>query len=177
MRASASALFSFAATAAATLSGHPPEGNIVLTVGAGSSLEGYQLVGYYNNGAGFPELVPAAVASQSQQPEWFLKWWNFGHFAWYAITSDIDSATYQLDIEPTGAYTGTFVLNPQTSYYSSDDIWYPSDDSPVFPWFGNSDNSAHACTRDDGRLQLAVYGEGDRPKNCEQIQLEYHLLA
>ncbi|KAI0423061.1 hypothetical protein F5X98DRAFT_323657 [Xylaria grammica] len=177
MRASISALLSFVAIAAANPSDGPPDGDIILTVGAGSSLEGHQLVGFASNGAGFPELVPAAEANESQST-WHLKFWNFGHFGWYAITSDIDGATYQLDKqEGDDTYTGPFVFAPQTSSYSSDDIWYPKTASPVFPWFGNTENFPFACTRDDGHIQLAIYGPDVHPENCEQVQLEYQLIA
>ncbi|KAJ3571435.1 hypothetical protein NPX13_g5382 [Xylaria arbuscula] len=177
MRVSTSTLMSFVAFAAANPSDGPPDGAITLNVGAGSSLEGYQVVGFASDGTGFPELVPAAEANESLST-WQLKYWNFGHFGWYAITSAIDGTTYQLDIEHTDdPYTGSFVFNPQTDYYSSDDIWSPKTASPDFPWFGNPENFAFGCTRDDGHIQLGIYSPNAPPKNCEQVKLEYQLIA
>ncbi|KAI0514676.1 hypothetical protein F5B22DRAFT_647433 [Xylaria bambusicola] len=189
MRASTSALFSFATLASATLSGYPPEGNIVLTVGAGSSLEGYHLVGHYSNGAGFPKFVPAADVAQAQQSEWYLKalarvtvCGRVGDIPLARKETDachlveIDGTTYQLNIAD-GSFTGVYEFTVPLDYYSSDDIWNPTNDSPAFNYYGDSTKFTHACTRDDGDLQLGIYGTDNRPSNCERVQLEYQLVA
>ncbi|TRX91639.1 hypothetical protein FHL15_007421 [Xylaria flabelliformis] len=135
MRASASALFSFAAIAAAFRA----DGNISLTVAAGSSLEGYQLVGYASNGAGFPELVPAAEASQSQQDTWYLKGWNYEITIVYGISAVIEETTYELTMDPyVYPYAGplVFQVQTQTETRSSKDDWYVYDGSSELTWSG-----------------------------------------
>ncbi|KAI0526533.1 hypothetical protein F5B22DRAFT_641678 [Xylaria bambusicola] len=169
MRVSMSAL-SFAAVAAAIdLPNYPPDGNVALTVGAGSSLEGYKLAGFLSEGKGFPELVPA---TEAKPDTWYLHFWNLVHTGWYAITMNIDGTTYQLERNP-----NDFELTPQTEYSSGDDLWQPRLDSPVFPWWGSETAFPFGCTRDDGHIQLSIHEADDVPANCEQIQLEYHLLA
>ncbi|KAI0553290.1 hypothetical protein F4679DRAFT_532676 [Xylaria curta] len=173
MRVSTSVIFSFAAIATAA---DPVGGNISLTVAAGSNLEGYQVVGYASNGAGFPKLVPAAEASQSQQDTWYLKGWDYGFSIVYGISADIEGITYELTMDPyVYPYAGrlVFQVQTQTETRSSKDDWFVREGSPAFTWSGDTNKFPFACTRDDGRLQLAIYNPSSAPADCEQTTLEW----
>ncbi|KAI8631014.1 hypothetical protein F5Y19DRAFT_427331 [Xylariaceae sp. FL1651] len=175
MRASASALLTFAAVAAANPSNGPPNEDITLKVGAGSSLEGYQLVGFIDNGAGFPAFVTAAEAAESSST-FHLFYEDYGHFGWYSLNIDIDGATYGLDVEaPGGTYEGPMIFIDSATYGTN--IWDAKNDSPAFTWVGDSRDSTFACTNDDGHIQLGIYTPGKEPSNCEQVQLEYKAVA
>ncbi|KAI1362466.1 hypothetical protein F5Y08DRAFT_355351 [Xylaria arbuscula] len=173
MRVSTSVLVSFAAIAAAT---DPADGNIVLTVPAGSNLEGYQVVGYASDGAGFPELVPAAEVSQSQQDVWYLKGWDYGFSTVFGISAAIDGTTYELTMDPyVYPYAGplVFQVQTQTETRSSKDSWFFREEAPEVTWSGDTNKFPFACTRDDGRLQLTIYNPSSAPEDCEQISLQW----
>ncbi|KAI1152599.1 hypothetical protein F4825DRAFT_418463 [Nemania diffusa] len=175
MRASTSALVSFAAFAAANPSNGPPNENITLTVGAGSSLEGYQLVGFVDSTAAFPEFVTAADAAVSPST-FYLFYEDYGHFGWYSLNIDIGSATYGLDIQASdGLYEGPVIFIDSKTYGTN--IWGPTNASPVFPWTGDSSDFPFACSNDDGHIQLGIYTPGKEPENCEQVQLEYKAVV
>ncbi|KAI0427059.1 hypothetical protein F5Y09DRAFT_317247 [Xylaria sp. FL1042] len=176
MRASAIALFSFAAIAASNPSNGPPNEDITLTVGAGSSLEGYQLVGFVNDTAAFPEFVTAAEAAESQSSTFYLFYNDYGHFGWYSLNIDVSGTTYGLDIKPeAGDYEGPVIFISSDEYGTN--IWGPTNASPAFPWTGDSTDFPFACTNDDGHIQLAIYKPGNEPGDCEQVQLEYKAIA
>ncbi|KAJ8106797.1 hypothetical protein ONZ43_g6939 [Nemania bipapillata] len=179
MRPFSSVVLSFAALAAANPSYGPPNENITLTVGAGSSLEGYQLVGFANGTSPFPAFVPAAEAAVSAST-FYLFYMDYGLFGWYSLNInfrvDVGSAKYGLDVQsPNGDYTGLMVFIPSTTYGTN--IWGPEKTSPAFPWTGNPTDFPFACSDSDGNLQLAIYTPGKQPKNCEQVQLEYKAVV
>ncbi|KAI1349284.1 hypothetical protein F5Y01DRAFT_327493 [Xylaria sp. FL0043] len=87
MRASTIASLSFAAFAAANPSNGPPNEDITLTVGAGSSLKGYQLVGFVDSAAAFPAFVTAAEAAESPSSTFSLFYVDYGHFGWYSLNT------------------------------------------------------------------------------------------
>ncbi|KAI1271256.1 hypothetical protein F5Y07DRAFT_404566 [Xylaria sp. FL0933] len=176
MRASTIASLSFAAFAAANPSNGPPNEDITLTVGAGSSLEGYQLVGFVNGASAFPAFVTAAEAAESPSSTFSLFYVDYGHFGWYSLNVDVDGATYGFDVKPeAGTFEGPMILISSEEYGTN--IWSPTNASPAFPWTGDSRDFPFACTNDDGHIQLAIYTPGTQPKNCEQIQLEYKAAA
>ncbi|KAI0799044.1 hypothetical protein GGR55DRAFT_684339 [Xylaria sp. FL0064] len=200
MRASTIASLSFAAFAAANPSNGPPNEDITLTVGADSSLEGYQLVGFVDGASAFPAFVTAAEAAESPSSTFSLFYVDYGHFGWYSLNVDVNGATYGFDVKPeAGTFEGPMILISSDEYGSN--IWGPTNASPAFPWTGELSNRIpdllvsglklifvdpstgdsrdfpFACTNDDGHIQLAIYTPGTQPKNCEQIQLEYKAVA
>ncbi|KAF2969672.1 hypothetical protein GQX73_g3873 [Xylaria multiplex] len=175
MRASTSALLSLAAFAAANPLYGPPNEDITLKVGAGSSLEGYQLVRFANNGAAFPAFVTAAEAAESPST-FYLFYQNYGHFGFYSLNIDINGATYGFSVEgPPEIAQGRVVLIDSKTY--GPNIWRPENDSPVFPWSGDSRDFTFACRNDDGHIQLGIYTPGKQPSSCEQVVLEYKAVA
>ncbi|KAI0905959.1 hypothetical protein F4823DRAFT_609077 [Ustulina deusta] len=170
MRASTSAFLSLAAFAAANPSYGPPDEDITLKVGAGSSLEGYQLVGFVDNTAAFPAFVTAAEAAESPST-WHLFYQNFGHFGYYSLNIVVDGATYGLSL-PDPDFVGPVTFIDSKAYGTN--IWGPENDSPVFPWSGDYRDFTFACSNDDGHIQLGIYTLGKEPNNCEQVRLEYY---
>ncbi|KAJ8129418.1 hypothetical protein O1611_g4213 [Lasiodiplodia mahajangana] len=168
MRASIPALFSLAAVAAANPSYGPPDENVTITVGAGSSLDGYQLVGFVENGAGFPEFVTAADAAEASSV-FYLFYKNYGHFGWYTINIDIGNATYATAIKDE-AFQGPIVFIDPETYGTS--IWSAETATSALTWTGDPSDFPYACTN-DGHIQLAIYTPGTQPANCEQITLEF----
>ncbi|KAI0531638.1 hypothetical protein GGR58DRAFT_508293 [Xylaria digitata] len=174
MRVSTSALLSLAAFATANPSYGPPNEDITLKVGAGSSLEGYQLVGFANDGAAFPAFVTADEAAESPSI-FYLFYQNYGHFGFYSLNIDIDGATYGFSVEgPPEIAQGRVVLIDPETYCPN--IWGPENDFPVFPW-SDSRDFTFACTNDNGHIQLGIYTPGKQPSNCEQVVLEYKAVA
>ncbi|KAI0118726.1 hypothetical protein GGR51DRAFT_130654 [Nemania sp. FL0031] len=169
MHASILALFSLAAIAAANPSYGPPNENVTITIGAGSSLDGYQLVGYVDNGAGFPEFVTPADAAEDASI-FYLFYEDYGHFGWYTMNIDIGDATYATAIKD-GAFEGPIVFIDPATYGTS--IWSATTATSALTWTGDTRDFPYACTA-DGHIQLAIYTPGTEPTDCEQITLEFH---
>ncbi|KAI1824318.1 hypothetical protein F4861DRAFT_507005 [Xylaria intraflava] len=174
MRASIAALSSFVALAAANLPGEPPNENVTITVGSGSSLSGYQLVA---NGVKYPELVPAAQASGFPNT-WYLFWTDLGHIAYYSLSINITGTKWELAQSPVDSnFQGPWVLAPPNQYGIPNDIWDAENDSPDLKWDGDTSQDVFGCTNDAKDIQIAVYSPGKEPKGCEKIQLEYKAVA
>ncbi|KAI0442888.1 hypothetical protein F4803DRAFT_341387 [Xylaria telfairii] len=176
MRASAaSAILSLAAVAVANPSYGPPNEDITLKIGAGSSLAGYQLVGFVDGASAFPEFVTATEAAE-QASTFHLFYSDYGHFGWYSLNIDVDGSKYGLDIEaPANVYEGTVKLIDAKTYGTN--IWSARNDSPAFTWFGDSRDFTFACPSNDGHIRLGIYTPGKQPTNCEQVELEFKAVA
>ncbi|KAI1362827.1 hypothetical protein F5Y08DRAFT_354939 [Xylaria arbuscula] len=175
MRASATAILSFAAIAAANPTYGPPDQDVSVTVAPGSSIEGNSLVALAGESGSFPAFVPAAETADS--PSVFNQFYtNYGHFGWYSLNIDIDGATYGLDIEAAeNEFEGPMKFIPSSQYGTN--IWGPENEGMVLKWTGSSLDSICACTRDDGHIQLAIYEKKTKPKNCEVVELTWKSAA
>ncbi|KAI0188605.1 hypothetical protein EV127DRAFT_512854 [Xylaria flabelliformis] len=178
MRASTSfALGSFVAAAAAVRPFNgPPDQNITLTVAAGSSLAGHQLIGFIDGeAAGFPAFVTAAEAAESSSTV-YMFYKDYGHFGWYSLNIDVAGTKYGLDIDaPDNVYQGLVKFIDSESYGTN--IWKATTDSSAFTWTGDSRDFPFACTGDDGHARLGIFTPGSELENCEQVQLEWKTAA
>ncbi|KAI0450052.1 hypothetical protein F5B21DRAFT_448376 [Xylaria acuta] len=176
MRASAaSILLPIATVAAVTPSNGPPDEDITLKVGAGSSLAGYQLVGFVDGATAFPAFVTAAEAAESAST-FHMFYEDYGHFGWYSLNIDVAGAKYGLDVDaPENVYEGLMKFIDSNTYGTN--IWGAKNDSPAFTWTGDSRDVTFACTGDDGHIRLGIFTPGGELENCEQVQLEFKAVA
>ncbi|KAI1747104.1 hypothetical protein F4782DRAFT_522364 [Xylaria castorea] len=175
----ASTAFAFgsfvAAAAAVTPVNGPPDEDITLKVGAGSSLAGYQLVGFVDGEAAFPAFVTAAEAAESPST-FYMFYEDYGHIGWYSLNIDVAGATYGLDVDaPENVYQGLMKFIDSETYGTN--IWTAKNDSPAFTWTGDGRDFPFACTGDDGHIRLGIFAPGSELENCEQVQLEYQAVA
>ncbi|KAF2965210.1 hypothetical protein GQX73_g8362 [Xylaria multiplex] len=172
----AAALLSFTALAAARI----PSQFIELKVTAGSSLEGYQLVGSTD----FPEFVPVDRIGDSATG-WYLDYYSpITGFDWYFIEIVVDGAERGLDLGGDKNIPGPLAWIPASPFIGTQthNMWQarePERESLfIYASYVNSQlTRAFACLNSAGRYQLSAYPPGQQPENCEEVQLQWSPAA
>ncbi|KAI0541214.1 hypothetical protein GGR58DRAFT_498290 [Xylaria digitata] len=172
----AAALLSFTALAAARI----PNQFIKLKVAAGSSLEGYQLVGSMD----FPEFVPADQIGDLAT-NWYLDYYiPIPGFDWYFIEIVVDGTERGLDLGGDKNTPGSLAWIPASSYVGAQthNMWQALEPERGRQFIYTSSVASYsarpfACVNSAGRYQLSVYPPGQQPENCEEVQLEWSPAA